>query len=683
MKVPMSDGARPALRIPLLAATLGFALNAFPQEPADSLDFETDLDEIVITQKLDSRRKMRDSAMQSELLTSAELTRAACCNLGESFATNPSVDVNYSDAATGARQIRLLGLPGTYVQMLTENIPALRGAAAPFGLGYIPGPWMQSIQISKGASSVKNGYESVTGQINVEYLKPQTDQSVAVNAYADHMGRVEGNAAGNIHLSDRLSTGLLLHGENTFASHDNNDDGFADSPRVRQVSVMNRWGYFSPRYILQAAASYLGEKRESGQIGHHAAHMANPYLIDISTQRGEAWLKNAYIFDAEHGGNVALILAASIHDQKSDYGHRTYNVIQKNLYASLLFERNFGKLHSLSAGLSLNMDDYRQHYRLIPDLATSLTRLDRSENTAGGYAQYTFNLDSRIVAMAGLRYDYSSLYGSMLTPRLHARWNVADPLSVHFSAGKGYRTPYALADNSYLLASSRALIIEPDLRQEEAWNLGGGVSGTVYPFNRRLEWGVEYYYTSFRNQTVVDLDRSPMAAYIINLPGRSFSHAAQAEVTFRPIDDLSITAAYRYNDVKLDYGRGLVEKPLTSRSKGLVSIGYSPMMGIWQFDVTLAITGKGRLPDPATDADGSPLWNPTYKAFPTLNAQITRNFRHWSVYIGGENLTNYRQKTPIIGADNPWGPTFDATMIYAPVHGAMAYIGFRYTFTKY
>lgn len=664
----------------LAAAALPFAAGA--EEP-DSISFESDLDELVVTSRPDSRRRLRDSAMQSELLTGAELTRAACCNLGESFATNPSVDVNYSDAATGARQIRLLGLPGTYVQMLTENIPNLRGAGAQFGLGYIPGPWMQSIQISKGASSVKNGYESVTGQINVEMLKPQADQSVAVNAYADHMGRVEANAAGNIRLSAPLSTGLLLHGENTFATHDGNSDGFADSPRVRQISVMNRWAYIGRKYIFQAAASYLGERRESGQIGHHAEHNPNPYLIGIDTDRGEAWMKNAYMFDPAHAGNVALITAVSIHDQKSSYGQRAYNVIQKNLYASLLFERDFGRVHSLSAGLSLNMDHYRQRYRLESDPNLPLLPLDQSENTAGAYAQYTLNLDSRLVAMAGLRYDYSSLYGSMITPRLHARWNIAEPVSVHISAGKGYRTPYALADNSYLLASSRAIVIEPDLRQEEAWNLGAGVSGTLYPFNRKLDWGVEYYYTTFSNQTVVDLDRSPMAAYIINLPGRSFSHAAQVELTYRPISDLTVTAAYRYNDVRLDYGRGLVEKPLTSRSKGLISLGYTPMMGIWQFDLTLAITGKGRLPDPGYDPDGAPLWDATYKAFPTLNAQITRNFRHWSIYIGGENLTNYRQRNPIIGAADPWGPTFDATMIYAPVHGAMAYIGFRYNFTKY
>lgn len=663
----------------LFIAGFSFPLLAQHEEK----EMVSELNEFVVEQKLDSRRKMRNSALDLELMTQAEIKRAACCNLGESFTTNPSVDVNYSDAATGARQIRLLGLPGTYVQMLTENIPNLRGAAAPYGLGYIPGPWMQSIQVSKGASSVKNGYESVTGQINVEFLKPQADQSVSANAYADHLGRVEANLTGNIHLYKNLSTGLLIHGENSFESHDEDGDGFADSPKIHQIGIMNRWAWIGKKYLFQAAAKYLGEKRESGQVGHHAHDIHDPYLVDIRTNRGEAWMKNAYIFDPDHNGNVALILSGSIHGQRNDYGRKMYNVDQKNFYASLLFERDFGRHHSLSAGLSFNSDSYRQNFRLVNDLTVTPQLLNQNENTSGGYVQYSFNLDRNLLLMAGVRYDYSSHYGNMFTPRLHGRWNIANPISIHFSAGKGYRTPFALADNSYLLASSRELIIDSNLEQEEAWNFGFGASGIFHLFDRKFDWNAEYYYTEFLHQAVVDLDRSPMAAYIINLPGKSYSHAAQIELSFKPIDDISILLAYRYNDVRLDYGRGVVEKPLTSKSKALLSVNYAPMMGIWQFDATLAITGSGRMPTPAKDSDGKPLWNARYKAFPTLNLQVTRNFRHWSVYIGGENLTNYKQKNPIIGADNPWGNTFDATMIYAPVHGAMAYVGFRYYFTKY
>ncbi len=651
----------------------------------DSLDLRWDLDEVVVSKRVKGIRKVRGSAMNTEVMNSAELKRAACCNLGESFTTNPSVDVNYSDAATGAKQVKLLGLPGTYVQMLTENIPNLRGAAAPYGLGYIPGTWMQSIQVSKGASSVKNGYESVTGQINVEMLKPQADQSVGANMYADHKGKVEANFNGNLHLTDKLSAGLLVHGENAFATHDENGDGFADAPKTRQVSLMNRWAYMSDSYIFQAAAKYLGEKRESGQIGHHAPATASymPYLIDISTNRGEAFMKNAYIFDQDNNGNVALMLSGSIHNQKSGYGHKRYDVNQKNLYASLMLERDFGEHHALSTGISLNIDDYRQHYRLTHDASLPLTPLNESETTPGIYAQYTLNLESQLIAMGGVRYDHSSIYGNMFTPRVHVRWNFSEAASFHASAGRGYRSPLALADNSYLLASSREIVIDRPLRQEDAWNAGGGFSGETPLWGKTVTWNAEYYYTGFRQQTVVDLDYSPDMAIIGNIHGKSFSHAAQFELSTELFDDFTISAAYRYNDVKVDYGRGVVEKPLSSKSKGLFSISYAPMMGIWQFDATLALTGGGRMPTPRKDATDGALWEKRYKAFPTLNMQITKNFRHWAIYVGGENLTGYRQKTPIIGASDPWGSTFDATMIYAPIHGAVAYAGFRYTFTKY
>lgn len=665
----------------IFSAMLAFPACMWGVETEDSLALSVDLEEFVFTERQPGVRRSAD-VTNTRIITSAELKRAACCNLGESFTTNPSVDVNYSDAATGARQIKLLGLPGTYVQMLTENIPNLRGAAAPFGLGYIPGPWMQSIQVSKGASSVKNGYESVTGQVNVEFLKPQADQSVAANMYADHMGKVEGNVTGNIWLSKRWSTGLLLHAENTFATHDANDDGFADTPDVRQYSLMNRWAYMGDSYVFQAGIKFLDEKRESGQIGHTHAGGNHPYLIGIRTRRWEAFTKNAWIFDKENDGNVALILSGSLHDTDGTYGHRIYDVYQRNLYASLMFERRFGERHSISTGLSLNHDGFSQRFRQTQDPDGAVESIPERETTGGGYAQYTFNLDSRLLLMGGVRYDYSSVYGSMFTPRLHARWNIAQPVSVHLSAGRGYRSPHPLADNSYLLASSRRLVIESSLSQEDAWNFGAGVSGKVYLFDRPLDWSAEYYYTDFCHQTIVDLDASYDKVYIRDLKGRSYSHAAQIEFTYRPMSDLDITVAYRYNDVRMDFGRGVVTKPLLSKSKGLLTASYTPMMGLWQFDVTLAVTGGGRMPTPP-DGPAVQSWPATYKAYPTLNAQITRNFRHWSIYVGGENLTNYRQKNPVINASDPWGPGFDATMVYGPLHGAVAYIGFRYTFTKY
>lgn len=654
-----------------------------PAEVPDSL-YEN-LGEVVVTQSRGIRKL--SGATNTDFISASELKRAACCNLGESFTTNPSVDVNYTDAATGARQIRLLGLSGSYVQMLTENIPNFRGAAAPYGLGYIPGPWMQSIQVSKGASSVKNGYESITGQINVEMKKPQLEPSLSVNMYYDMMNKLEANVDGNLHFGDKWSVGLLTHAENGFNSHDGNDDGFMDMPRVRQVSLMPRVAYLGTNYVFQAAAKFIDERRLSGQDEHHLKHPADEmplYKIRIDSRRWEAFTKNAIMFDRDNDGNVALILSGSSHSQDAAYGLKLCDVDQKELYASLMFERKWNGIHALSTGLSYNYDNYRYRYRFSPVANGSLLHSGEHEGVTGGYAQYTLNLDEKIVAMAGIRYDWSSLYGGMVTPRMHLRYNPVTDLSFHASAGKGYRSPHPLAEYSYLLASSRTIEISENLHREAAWNFGVGGSWTAYPAEKKLGVSAEYYYTTFSNQMLLNLDRNPHAAYIYSSKGDSYSHALQVEVTFEPVKEVNLSAAWRFTDVKADYsGDGLSQKPLTSCHKGLFTLGYYPQMGLWQFDVSCAVNGSGRMPTPYKLGDGYMSWRSRYKSFVQLNAQITRNFRHWAIYVGGENLTNYRQPSPIIGAGNPWGADFDATMIYGPLQGAMVYVGFRYNITKY
>lgn len=657
------------LILPLLIATA--------TESPDSV--AVDLDEVTVTRPATTLR-LRSSAMDTDIMTRAELVRAACCNLGESFTTNPSVDVAYSDAATGARQIRLLGLAGTYVQMLSENVPFMRGIVSPYALGYTPGPWIQSIQVSKGASSVKNGYESLTGQINIEFRKPQAPREVSVNAYVDSDLKAEVNASANISLDERTSTALSVHGENGFRSHDSNGDGWADMPRVRQLSAMNRWAHMGERNIFQALAKGLHERRRGGRIsGHHGAE-GNPDDIKLATDAVEGWVKDAWIFDPDNGGNVALILSGSYASRDDIYGPRGYSADDLNLYASLMFERKWREgMHALSAGLSWNYDHISQTYR-----GTGLIHAGEEgswreiESVGGGYAQYTLNLDEKVIAMGGIRYDRSNLNGNMVTPRLHLRWNPADTWSWHASAGRGYRTPHVMAENSSLLASSRTIVIDPGLRAEEGWNFGAGGEWSPEIAGRTLRIGVEYYHTRFRNQLVADLDSDPGAVWFHNLDGRSYSNTVQAEVSYDLLDDLSATAAWRLTDVMTDYGNGPEQKPLTPRNRAMLSLSYAPMMGLWQFDVTGTYNGPGRMPRPAMDSDGNPRWEPRFPGYFQLNAQITRNFRHWAIYIGGENLTGYRQKTPVIGATDPWGPGFDATMVYAPLSGTMVYAGFRY-----
>lgn len=632
-------------------------LSAFGQGN-DSLQADTiktqNLNNVTITSRRASTRKM-GGAVNGVMINKEELFKAACCNLGESFTTNPSVDVNYSDAATGAKQIKLLGLSGTYVQMLTENQPNFRGAAAPYALDYVPGPWMSGIQVSKGSSSVKNGYESITGQIDVEYLKPDAEEGVTLNLYGNTMSRMDANADANIHLNSQLSTELLAHYQDDFGHHDINDDGFLDQANVRQWNLQSRWHYRSHNYIFHGGIGMIKEKREGGQT-EHTSHASHLYKIDIETDRYEGYMKHAFIINPEHGTNIALMTNLSMHQLDADYGHKQYYVNQKNVYAQLLFETNFTKQHSLSAGLSLNHD--------------YLTK-DEKETTPGIYAQYTYSLNDKVVVMAGVRADHSSRYGTFVTPRFHLKLTPNEIVSLRLSVGKGYRTVWALAENNYLLASGRTLVID-DLEQEQAWNSGISSSFYIPLFGKTLKLNAEYYHTHFNEQAVIDYDSNPTEIHITNLDGKSYSNTIQLDATYPVVKGLELTAAWRWNDVKCTYGGKLMEKPLTSRYKGLITASYKTPLGIWQFDATLQLNGGGRMPTPVND-----LWDEHFHGYEQVSAQITRWFRHFSIYVGGENLTGFRQKQPIINAADPWSSTFDPTMVWGPVQGAMFYVGIR------
>ncbi|QUB47669.1 TonB-dependent receptor [Prevotella sp. oral taxon 475] len=652
---------------------------------------EQTLANVTITSRKATTRSLKGAINGKEILRD-ELFKAACCNLGESFVTNPSVDVNYSDATTGAKQVKLLGLSGTYVQMLTENLPNFRGAALPYGLGYVPGSWMKSMQVSKGNSSVKNGYEAITGQINVEYVKPEDDKGLSINLYGSTMGKFEANADGNLHINGdkNLSTEILAHVENNWSHHDGNSDGFQDDPQIKQYNLQNRWFWKRGNYILHTGLSLLKEDRTSGQTHKGQALFGglSPYRIEINTNRYEGYMKHALILNAAHGTNLAFMGNVSLHQQDARYGIKEYDVNEKNAYASLIFETDFTPSHNLSAGLSLNHDALRQSLSLpqgvVPSVYGNLYPIERaleSETTPGAYVQYTYSMNHHFVAMAGLRVDHSNVYGTFFTPRFHLKWMPSDLLTIRLSAGKGYRSPHALAENNYLMASGRRLIID-DLRQEAAWNYGTSLSFLIPVGRQTLKLNADYYYTHFLEQTIVDYDTRPDELHITHLDGKSYSHTVQVDASYLLFNALELTAAYRYNLVKATYGGQLRWKPLQSRYKGLLTLSYKTPLGLWQFDATAVLNGGGRLPEPYTTPLGNPSWERHFSAYGQLNAQITRYFRHFSVYIGGENLTNYKQKNPIVGYNNPWGRAFEPTMIYAPVQGAMGYVGIRMNLGK-
>lgn len=612
----------------------------------------------------------RVNPIQSVKLSGAELCKAACCNLSESFTTNPSVDVSYADAATGAKQIRLLGLSNLYIQMMAENMPAFRGLASIYGMEYVPGPWMESIQISKGTASVINGYEAIAGQVNVEYKKPESSELFFVNGYLNSELKTELNVNSSFRLNEKLATMILGHFKDGRYKIDHNDDGFLDLPLIRQYNFINRWSYKTDNYVAQYGAKVIDESRESGQM---AFYNGNPsaYSIDIETRRYEFFTKQALIFNPETGHSLALQGSGSYHKQNSVYGSRSYNARQNNAYLNLIYQNyiSANPVHQISTGVSLMYDDY--------DESLGNSDYQRTETVPGVFAQYTYNLNDKLVLLAGIRADHHNDYNLFFTPRVHAKYNVSEQFHLRASAGMGYRSANVLAENSYLLASSRKVEIADGLEQEKALN--SGLNATYYfnLFNREGSFSADYYYTHFYQQVVTDTDSDPHQVLFYNLNGRSYSQSVQAEITWEALAGLDITAAFRVNDVKTTIGGELREKALTSRYKGLLAASYQTPLKKWQVDFTSQFNGGGRMPDP-----GENLWEPEFNPFTVINAQVTKYFKKWSVYVGGENLTNFKMHMPIIDAGNPWGNNFDASMTWGPVAGTMFYAGFRFALER-
>lgn len=660
------------------------------------------LDEVTIIERKMSVLRSRYAAFDVQSIDGNELCKAACCNLSEAFETNASVDVAYADAATGAKTIRLLGLSGTYVQLLSENTPGVRGLAQNFGMEYIPGSWMSSIQVSKGTASVINGYEATTGQINVEFLKPQLQDPFSFNIMINSEAMAELNIEGGWKVKNDLYTGIMAHYQNGLLHIDDNKDCFVDIPMSHNANLANRWFYKKNYYTLIAYARGLYDKRMGGQMGKNAP--ANPYRIDLNTWRIDGFMKNGFIFDRSTSTSLGIITAGSYHNQQNMYGRRHWIASQGNAYLNAIFQTNFeGKAthginsdHRLSAGISVNYDIYRERLHVNDSLT-----FDREEVTPGIFAEYDLKVDDKLSLVVGIRGDYSTRYGFFATPRMNVRYSPWEWWAIRASVGLGYRAPNVLSDNAYILPSSRKIIMEATdfAKQERALNTGVSTTFYIPISDRQLSITGEYYYTHFINSVIADMDRDPHAVYLYNqsdIGGRSFSHNAQIEASMEILRGWTMTAAFRYTDVRQttlgsDGIAKLRLKQLTNRYKGIITTSYQTPLKKWQFDVTAQFNGGGRMPNGFNEyflstapkqytegADGT-LY---YKWYPQLMAQVTKYFRTCSIYLGAENMTNFRQESPIVATDAPYGADFDASMAWGPMTGWKVYLGFRYSLQK-
>ena len=694
------------------------------------------LEEVDIVERKMAVLRSRISPLTTETLTGEALCMAACCNLSESFETSASVDVAYSDAATGAKQIRLLGLSGTYVQLLTENTPNIRGLAQSFGMEYIPGPWMEAIQVSKGTSSVLNGYEAIAGQINVEYLKPQKQDPIALNAMISTETHAEVNATGGWDLNDKVSTGILFHAQNMSLELDHNHDGFLDMPKNTNVNLLNRWYVKTGDYTGQFLVRGLYDRRIGGQTQEaaHSEYFAKPYQIDLNTWRVDGFMKNGYVFDAELGTSIGIITAASYHNQRNTYGPRHWNAAHSNAYLNAIFQTSFDDSatdlwddhsHMLSTGLSLNYDGYDEVLSLPQGINQNTYLFDLWEVTPGIFAEYTYTYKDKVTLLVGIREDYSTRYGFFTTPRMNLRYAPFEWWTVRGSIGLGYRSPNAIADNAAYLASNRMYyaydrvsdngygIMDGILAQERSMNTGVSTVFYIPMGKRELQLSGEYYYTKFLDGVIADMDRNLHGITLYNMHdvegAQYFSHNWQVEANMEILRGWSMTAAFRYTDVKQTTFNTaanefqLRDKPLQNKFKGIITTSYQTPLKTWQFDLTAQFNGEGRMPDGFVIPEGSNQYTMHngyiyHKWYPQLLGQVTKFFRTWSIYLGAENITNFTQDNPIKGERlevrgerleakgggfvDPYSANYDASMTWAPIHGWKLYLGFRWALER-
>lgn len=645
--------------------------------------------------------------IQTTVMTGKELMKAACCNLSESFETNPTVEVNYSDAVTGAKQIQMLGLSGNYTLMTQENLPGVRGLLSNFGLGLTPGPWIESIQVTKGIGSVANGYESMTGQINVELKKPdwnaRTGERLFVNAYGNSMGRMEINLNATQKLSKKWFVTHLLHGNLLTNKVDHNHDRFLDLPVGHQWNALQRWRYDGGNGLsAQAGIQVVSDKRDGGQQESLHAHHGMPlYKIHLLNEQIQGFGKLGYIFPNKKYQSIGLMVSSTHNQTKQSFGTTSYSGRQNTLYGNLIYQSIIGSTNlKFRVGGSFRLDRYDES--LLRDLHHLRSyRFQRTEIVPGAFGEFTWSPIQRFTSVAGFRYDHHNLFGHWITPRLHLKYDFSDKTTLRVSAGQGRRVANVLAENSSVFASSRLVIFPTGentpgaytaindmtqrfvykvggLKPEVSWNVGASLIHQFEWNNRKGNFSVDAYRTQFTHQVIIDYDLSSSEFWFYNLDGKSFSNALQVQLEYEVIRRLDVRMACKWLDVKQTYNGQLLERPFVSQNRYFINLSYKTRSK-WAFDATLNRVGSKRIPstkdapEPFRFPDRSP-------AFFILNGQVSKTIgKNLDLYLGGENLLNFRQTQLIKDPDNPFGNQFDASLVWGPVFGRMVYGGLRWT----
>ena len=636
------------------------------------------LPEILIEYRKNGHSISRLKTLHVEELTAIELRKAACCNLSESFETNASVDVNITDAVSGAKKIQMMGLDGVYTQIQMENIPYLRGLESAFGLSSLSGTWIESIQITKGTGNVVNGYESMAGLVNLELKKPDEMEKIYLNVYQNIFGRSEFNFNKGIILNPKWSTGFLGHVSSTYGNIDRNKDAFRDLPTGDNTAFMNRWAYKGKKMEAQFGINFYRDRKVGGQTTffrneENQVDTIN-YGVLINSKHIDIYGKTGF-FGKRPMQSLGIVYNIKHQEIDGIFGLKNFSGLEKRGYINVIYDDIIGTSdHTIKIGTSFVAIDISQK-------ADTLSQ-KRMELVPGIFAEYTYT-GRRLTGVFGSRYDYHSIFRGQFSPRVHLKYLLSEMTDLRFTAGKGWRVPNFIIDNISLLASSKQWMAPSETKPEISWNIGGSLVHEMKIFERKASISLDFYHTRFENQLIVDRDDAINAIVFSNLKNSSFSNSFQTEFSFSLIKNLEIRLAYKFLDVQAKYGNEMRQQVMIPRQRGFVNIAYITRNKRWEYDFTCSVFSPSRLPIQRDFSNDtlliSDMKSPTYAM---INAQITHIYKKFDFYLGGENLKNSTQKNPIIDAANPFGSKFDATNIYMPITGINIYVGIRYAIAK-
>lgn len=633
-----------------------------------------ELSEVEINDKKNTTSISTINSLNIQTLSEGEIQKAACCNLSECFETNNVVDVNFTDGISGVKKIKMLGLEGKYIQITNELMPLTKGLQRSFGLSYIPGSWIESIQIIQGAGSVVNGFESFTGQINIEYFKPEINK-LKLNIYANNSGKIESNVIltkkkGNWRSNLFSHISYFDREIDHYGFHNNSDqisnrDGFIDMPKFKQFSLLNRWKYYgSDKYRFQINLRAVLEERNSGQMSNE--DIINPYIVSSDNKIVQFYGKLGKIYNDKR--SLGTQFAVTLHNQDVQIGNYLYDAKQESFFINIVKQNQLMEKNLLKYGLSSSTDIYSESLFVSSSPFSIKSRVDV---LTGFFAENSFT-SSKLNIITGIRADYYNVEKNIYySPRIHLKYNPNEQTVVRVSAGKSFRISNVINENIFYLASSRNIIIEDNIRPEEAYNYGLNIAYCFYLQEKEGNINFSLYNTFFSNQVVVNIEDKDEISFS-NLVGNSQSISLNIGIDFQIINNLSIRSSYKIDHSVSTFNGVEKDLPLQSSSRGLFNIAYNSISEDWYFDITSLYIGSSRIPENIiSDNELSP-------SFFLFNCQITRKLKDFDVYLGAENISNYTQDNPIIDAQNPFGDDFDASLIWGPLMGRSIYIGFRY-----